>query len=78
MTVIDIEIAATRLPDLLDLVEQGELVSIARRGAAPVDLVPRSPRSRRAAFYGAWRGRVDMSRFDEADEEIAREFGMLD
>jgi len=78
MTVIDIEAAATRLPELLDRVEQGELVSITRRGAPPVDLVPRSPGSRRAAFHGAWKGLVDMSRFDEADEEIAREFGMLD
>ena len=78
MSVVDIEIAATRLPELLDRVERGELVSITRRGAAPVDLVPRSPRSRRTAFYGAWKGQVDMSRFDEADEEIAREFGMLD
>lgn len=78
MTVIDVELAATRLPELLDRVEQGELVSITRRGASLVDLVPRSPRSRRAAFYGAWRGRVDMSRFDEADEEIARDFGILD
>ena len=78
MTVVDVEIAATRLSELLERVDQGELVSIARRGASAVDLVPRSPRSRRAAFYGAWRGRVDISRFDEADEEIAREFGMLD
>lgn len=78
MAVIDIELAATRLPELLDRVDRGESVSIARRGAAPVDLVPRAPHSRRAAFYGSWSGRVDMSRFDEADEEIAREFGMLD
>jgi antitoxin (DNA-binding transcriptional repressor) of toxin-antitoxin stability system len=78
MTAIDIEIAATRLPELLDRVEAGELIAITRSGASPVDLVPRSPRARRAAFYGAWKGRVDMSRFDEADEEIAREFGMLD
>ena len=78
MMVIDIETAATCLPELLERVEQGELIAITRSGAFPVDLVPRSPRSRRAAFYGAWKGRVDMSRFDEADEEIAREFGMLD
>ncbi|HET6448786.1 MAG TPA: hypothetical protein VFG31_06710 [Conexibacter sp.] len=78
MTAIDVEIAATRLPELLDRVEQGEMVSITRRGAHPVDLVPRAPHARRAAFYGAWKGRVDMSRFDEADEDIAREFGMLD
>jgi len=78
MTVIDAEIAASRLPELLDRVERGEEVSIARAEGCPIDLVPRSMRSRRAAFYGAWRGQVDMSRFDEADEEIAREFGMLD
>lgn len=77
MTIIEAEIAATRLPELLDRVERGERVSIARADGCPIDLVARSGRSRRAAFYGAWRGRVDMSRFDEADEEIAREFGML-
>jgi hypothetical protein len=69
-----IENATTRLPELPDLIEQGEKVAILRNVA---ELGARVP-SRRAAFYGAWQGQVDMSRFDEADEEIAREFGMLD
>jgi hypothetical protein len=36
------------------------------------------PRRDYASIRGVWKGKVDMSRFDEADEEIAREFGMLD
>lgn len=58
-------------PELPACVEQDEEIAITRDGTV-------SAASRRAAFYGAWRGQVDMSRFDEADEEIAREFGMFD
>jgi len=77
MTCVDIEVAVSRLPELLQRVAQGEEIAIGRNGKAMVNLVAHLP-SRRAAFYGAWKGQVDMSRFDEADEEIAREFGMLD
>ena len=51
---------------------------IARNGKPVADLVAHTSKSNRAAFYGSMRGQIDMSRFDEADEEIAREFGMLD
>jgi antitoxin (DNA-binding transcriptional repressor) of toxin-antitoxin stability system len=77
MVHVDIEDAASCLSELFDRVAQGEEIAISRNGKAIMDLVARLP-SRRAAFYGAWKGQVDMSRFDEADEEIAREFGMLD
>ncbi len=77
MTCVDIEIAASCLPELFDRVAQGEEITIGCNGKAMVDLVAHLS-LRRAAFYGAWKGQVDMSRFDEADEEIAREFGMLD
>jgi len=77
MTCVDIEVAASCLPELFDRVARGEEIAIGRNGQAMVDLVARLS-TRRAAFYGAWKGQVDMSRFDEADEEIAREFGMLD
>jgi antitoxin (DNA-binding transcriptional repressor) of toxin-antitoxin stability system len=77
MTCVDIEVAASHLPELLDRVAQGEEIAIGRDGKAMVDLIAHVPPGR-AAFYGAWKGRVDMSGFDEADEEIAREFGMLD
>ncbi|HEV7773085.1 MAG TPA: hypothetical protein VGO48_07370 [Conexibacter sp.] len=77
MTCVDIEVAASCLPELFDRAAQGEEIAISRNGQAMVDLVAHLPSSR-AAFYGAWKGQVDMSHFDEADEEIAREFGMLD
>jgi prevent-host-death family protein len=78
MTRIDIEIAAARLPELIDRVEQGEEFVITREGEPVACLVPHQVRRDYWSFYGAWKGRVDMSRFDEADEEIARAFGMAD
>ena len=77
MTRVDAQSPASCLPELLARAAQGEEIAISYNGEAMVDLVARLS-SRRAAFYGAWKGQVDMSRFDEADEEIAREFGMLD
>ena len=41
-------------------------------------LVADVPQRAKRTGLGAWKGKVDMSRFDEADEEIAREFGMID
>jgi prevent-host-death family protein len=70
--------AKTHLSRLLERVEQGEQIVIARNGKPIADLVAHTPKPSRASFYGAWKGQVDMSRFDEADEEIAREFGMID
>ncbi len=70
--------AKTHLSRLLERVEHGEQIVIARNGKPVVELVAFTRKPSRAAFYGAWKGQVDLSRFDEADEEIAREFGMLD
>jgi len=70
--------AKAHFSQLLARVAAGERVVIARNGEPVADLVAHKPRPSRAAFVGAWKGQVDMSRFDEADEEIAREFGMLD
>ncbi|HKG02668.1 MAG TPA: type II toxin-antitoxin system prevent-host-death family antitoxin [Conexibacter sp.] len=80
MTLVNIQAAHARLPELLDCVEQGEQIVIARNGTPVVELVPYARRASRAraAFFGSMKGQIDMSRFDEADEEIAREFGMLD
>lgn len=77
MTCVDTTVAASCLPELLARAARGEEIAISYNGETMVDLVARVS-SRRAAFCGAWKGQVDMSRFDEADEEIAREFGMLD
>lgn len=70
MTSVDTTVAVSRLPELLDCVAQGDLIVIARNA--------RQASRARAAFFGSMKGQVDMSRFDESDEEIAREFGMLD
>lgn len=77
---VNVQAAHACLPELLDRVEQGEQIVIARNGTPVVGLVPyaRQASRARAAFIGSMRGQIDMSRFDEADEEIAREFGMLD
>jgi prevent-host-death family protein len=80
MTHVNIQAADARLPELLDRVEQGEQIVISRNGSPVVELTPcaRQASRARAAFFGSMKGQIDMSRFDEADEEIAREFGMLD
>lgn len=78
MTHVDIEDVKTRLPELLDRVKQGEAIVITIEGKAVADLVPYEVRRDYWSIYGIWKGKVDMSRFDEADEEIARAFGMFD
>ena len=78
MEQINVHAAKTHLSQLLERAERGEQVVIARYGKPVAKIVPYAPKSKRESFYGCWRGQVDMSRFDEADEEIAREFGMLD
>jgi prevent-host-death family protein len=75
---VDVEEAAARLGELVDRVVQGEEIAIKRDGQAVAYLVPYEARRDYWSFYGAWKGKVDMSRFDEADEEIARAFGMAD
>ena len=77
-TQMNVYAAKTHLSQLLDRVEHGEQIVIARNGKPIAELVRYTPKPSRAAFRGSWKGQVDMSRFDEADEEIAREFGMID
>lgn len=79
MTRLNVEAPEARLPDLLRRVAQGEEIVLVERGKPVAKLAPHPPQERNyQSFVGAWKGKVDMSRFDEADEEIAREFGMLD
>ena len=80
MTHVNIQAAHAHLPELLDWVEHGEQIVISRNGRPVGELIPytRQASRARAAFFGSMKGQIDMSRFDEADEEIAREFGMLD
>ncbi len=75
---VNVHEAKTHLSQLLQRVEHGEEVVIARNGTPVAKLVPHVPQRNYRAILGVWKGKVDMSRFDEADEEIAREFGMLD
>jgi prevent-host-death family protein len=78
MRQVNVHEAKTQLSKLLDSVEHGEHVVIARNGKPVADLVAHAPRRAKRGGRGSLRGQIDMSRFDEADEEIAREFGMLD
>jgi prevent-host-death family protein len=75
---VNIHEAKTQLSKLLAQVEEGEQVVIARNGKPVADLTAHKPPRRKRTGFGAWKGQIDMSRFDEADEEIAREFGLLD
>jgi prevent-host-death family protein len=78
MRQVNVYEAKTHLSKLLEEVEEGQEVVIARNGRPVAKLVRYVPRRNYAAIRGVWKGKVDMSRFDEADEEIAREFGMID
>jgi antitoxin (DNA-binding transcriptional repressor) of toxin-antitoxin stability system len=74
MRQINVYEAKTHLSKLLDQVESGEEIVIARNGRPVATLsahraveLPRSGR-------GAWKGKLDMRRFAEADAEIERDF----
>ncbi len=74
---VNIHEAKTTLSKLIERVEQGEEIVIARNGKPVARLVAEKPPARpRRTGWGSWRGRVDMTHFDEGDEEIARLFGM--
>lgn len=66
--------AKTHLSRLVELVEAGEEVVIARAGRPVVRLVPYRTRVQERK-PGLWKGQVTiLPGFDEMDEEIAREF----
>jgi prevent-host-death family protein len=75
---VNVHEAKTQLSKLLVRVEDGEEVVIARNGKPVAKLVADTPKRNYRSFLGVWKGQFDMSRFDEADEEIAREFGTID
>jgi prevent-host-death family protein len=78
MTRVNVHAAQARLPELLDRVQHGEEIVIAREGKPVASLVALSPQRAKRTGFGSCKGQIDMSRFDEADNEIAREFGMID
>lgn len=67
--------AKTQLSKLLERVEAGEEIVIARNGRPVATLSAHQPAGADRGGRGAWRGKLDMSRFAEPDAEIAREFG---
>jgi len=77
MIQVNVHAAKTQLSQLLEAVERGEEVVIARNGRPVARLVPFTPRRNYRSIVGAWKGKVDMSRFDEPVEEL-RAFGLLD
>jgi len=77
-TTVNIHAAKTHLSRLIERAEQGEETIIARNGRPVARLVPYEA-ERKQRVPGAWKGRVKiLPGFDEVDEEIAREFGMID
>lgn len=74
---MNIHEAKSQLSKLIALVEDGETVVIARAGVPVADLVVHEHVVLgRRSLSGVWKGKVDMSGFDAADEDIAREFGL--
>ena len=71
---VNVHEAKTHLSRLLERVEAGEEVVIARAGRPIARLVPYRRRTEPRSL-GIWRGRVTIGpEFDEADDEIARLF----
>ncbi|HET9188718.1 MAG TPA: type II toxin-antitoxin system prevent-host-death family antitoxin [Acidothermaceae bacterium] len=72
--VVNVYDAKTNLSRLLDRVERGDEIVIARAGRPIARLVAFAPRSKPRA-PGAWRGKVRISAdFDTMPEEVAAAF----
>jgi prevent-host-death family protein len=75
---VNVHEAKTQLSRLLQEVEEGEEIVIARNGTPVAKLVPHVE-ERKPREPGWAKGRMWMAPdFDEYDEQIARDFGMLD
>jgi prevent-host-death family protein len=78
MKQVNVHQAKNQLSRLLREVEDGERVVIARNGTPVAKLVPHVE-ERKPREPGWAKGRVWMAPdFDEFDEQIARDFGLLD
>jgi prevent-host-death family protein len=78
MKQVGVHEAKTQLSRLLQDVENGEEVVIARNGEPVAKLVPHVE-ERKPREPGWAEGRIEiLEGFDEYDEQIARDFGMLD
>ena len=74
MKQINVYEAKTQLSKLLDRVESGEEIVIARNGRPVATLSAHRPAEAPRSGRGAWKGKLDMTRFAEADAEIERDF----
>jgi prevent-host-death family protein len=78
MRQVNVHEAKTQLSRLLQEVEDGEEIVIARAGKPVAKLVAHQP-ERKAREPGWGKGRIWMAPdFDEFDEQLARDFGLLD
>ncbi len=78
MRQVNVHEAKTHLSRLLGEVEGGEEIVIARAGKPVARLVPDQP-AREPRKPGWGKGKIKiLDGFDEYDEQIARDFGMLD
>ena len=78
MRQVNVHEAKTQLSRLLQAVEDGEEIVIARSGKPVARLVPHDA-DEKPREPGWARGRIEiLDGFDEADEQIARDFGMID
>lgn len=75
MTTVNVYEAKTQLSKLLEMVERGESVTIARAGRPIADLVPHT---RADLVFGGLTGRVqwDPETFDDEDLEVLDLFGL--
>lgn len=75
MATVNIHEAKTHLSRLLERVEAGESITIARAGKPVADLVPHT---RVDITYGTLAGRIDYDpdHFDDADPSVNQLFGL--
>ena len=75
MTIVNVYEAKTQLSKLLEMVERGESVTIARAGRPIADLVPHA---RADLVFGSLRGQLhwDADTFDGDDPEVLDLFGV--
>jgi prevent-host-death family protein len=78
MRQVNVHGAKTHLSQLLQEVEDGEEIVIARAGKPVAKLVAYRPEPK-PREPGWAKGRIEiLEGFDEVDEQIARDFGLLD
>jgi prevent-host-death family protein len=79
MTRFNVHEAKTHLSKLLERVERGEEIEIARNGDVVARLVPSKSQESEPRKLGLFADQIKIHEgFDEVDEQIARDFGMLD